>query len=546
MPSKVTVSALARWPNGWLVLASAVAALVMVPVAVGLLAFAQVDVGILQHLGEFVLPDLLRNTVWLLLGVSLGVTVLGVSLAALVALCEFPGRRWLEWALLLPLAVPAYVSAFVMIDLLDYSGPLQTWLRTSWGLLQLPDIRSGGGVVLVLSLSLYPYVYLIAKNAFASQGTVALEAAQALGMAPWQGFFKVALPMARPWIAAGLLLALMETLADFGTMAVFNYDTFTTAIYKAWYGLFSLTAAAQLSCILLLFVLVLVVIEQRSRQGMRFAAVGRSSSTRRRRLSPVHGALALAYATLVLALAFGVPVTQLVRWSVASVALDLDARYWTFLWHSVLLATLGATLVVAVALLLAYAGRQRPGSGMTWLQRLATLGYAFPGAVLAVGLFIPVAAVDAGMSRIAQTVLGIETTGWLKGTLLVMLLAYLVRFLAVSFGPLNSGLQRISRNVDEAAHSLGVHGQALLLQVHWPALRLSLQTAAVLTFVDIVKEMPITLMTRPFGWDTLAVRIFEMTSEGEWQRAALPAMAIVLVAIAPIVLLASRKEEHHG
>lgn len=531
-----------RWFNPWLLLAGAVAAMVLVPVVVSALAFADVDASIMQHLRQYVLPDLLRNTLWLLLGVGVGVTLLGVSLAALVALCDFPGRRWLQWALLLPLAVPAYVSGFVMIDLLDYGGPVQTWLREGWGLSLLPDIRNGTGVVLVLTLSLYPYVYLIARNAFASQGSAALEAAQALGVPPWQGFLRVALPMAQPWIGAGLLLALMETLADFGTMAVFNFDTFTTAIYKAWYGMFSLPAAAQLSSVLLLFVLVLVVLEQRSRRGMRFAAVGRSGSTRRRRLRPWPGALAFAYALTVLTLAFGVPVTQLVRWSVASITLDLDARYFSFVWHSVLLATLGTALVVVTALLLAYAGRQRPGGPMTWLQRLATLGYAFPGAVLAVGWFIPVAGLDAWLAELAQSWLGIDTHGWLKGTLLVMLLGYLVRFLAVSFGPLNSGLQRIGRNVDEAAHSMGVHGLALLRQVHWPALRVSVQTAAVLTFVDIVKEMPITLMTRPFGWDTLAVRIFEMTSEGEWQRAALPAVAIVLVAMVPIGLLASRKE----
>ncbi|MDD5028379.1 MAG: iron ABC transporter permease [Rhodoferax sp.] len=530
---------------GWLPLASVVAALVALPIGVSLLAFADVQTDIIEHLGTYVLPDLLRNTLALLLGVGTGVTVLGVSLAALVALCEFPGRRWLEWALMLPLALPAYVSAFVAIDLLDYSGPLQSWLRASWGVVQLPDIRSTGGVILVLSLALYPYVYLVAKNAFVSQGTQALEAAQMLGLPHWRGFIQVALPMARPWIAAGLLLALMETLADFGTMAVFNFDTFTTAIYKAWYGLFSLPAAAQLSCILLLFVLVLVVVEQRSRRGMRFVAVGRSTRTRRQRLSPVQAALTLFYANLVLLLAFAVPMVQLLRWGFASATDDLDARYWGFLWHSVLLATLGAALVVGVALALAYAGRQRPGTTMTWLQRLATLGYAFPGAVLAVGLYIPVAALDGWLSAQWLHWTGWETTGWLKGTLLVMLLAYLVRFLAVAFQPIGSGLLRLGRNVDEAAHTLGVHGSSLLARVHWPVLRLSLQTAAVLTFVDIVKEMPITLMTRPFGWDTLAVRIFEMTSEGQWQRAALPALAIVLVALLPMLLLASRKENRH-
>ncbi len=259
----------------------AIATLVLVPVVVTFSSFAQVDGDILAHLTEFVLPELVGNTVWLLLGVGIGVSVLGVSLAWLMAMCDFPGRRLFDWALLLPLALPAYVTAFVAIGLLDFTGPLLTWLREGWGITGLPEIRSRGGVILVMSLALYPYVYLIAKNAFATQGRVALEAAQSLGLSRTQGFFRVALPMARPWIAAGLMLALMETLADFGTMAIFNYDTFTTAIYKAWYSLFSLSAAAQLASILILFVLVAVIFEQHSRSRMRYGAVGRSTTQRR-------------------------------------------------------------------------------------------------------------------------------------------------------------------------------------------------------------------------------------------------------------------------
>jgi iron(III) transport system permease protein len=258
--------------------ALAVAALVLVPVVVTFSSFAQVEGDILAHLIEFALPELVGNTLWLVLGVGIGVSVLGVSLAWLTAMCEFPGRRLFDWALLLPLALPAYVTAFVAIGLLDFTGPLQTWLREGWGITGLPEIRSRGGVILVMSLALYPYVYLIAKNAFATQGAIALEAAQSLGLSRTQGFFRVALPMARPWIAAGLMLALMETLADFGTMAIFNYDTFTTAIYKAWYSLFSLAAAAQLASILILFVLVVVVFEQRSRTQMRYGTVGRSAA----------------------------------------------------------------------------------------------------------------------------------------------------------------------------------------------------------------------------------------------------------------------------
>jgi iron(III) transport system permease protein len=523
-----------------------VAGLVLVPVVVTFSSFAEVEGDILAHLAEFVLPELVVNTLWLVLGVGMGVSVLGVSLAWLTAMCEFPGRRLFDWALLLPLALPAYVTAFVAIGLLDFTGPLQTWLREGWGITGLPEIRSRGGVVLVMSLALYPYVYLIARNAFATQGAIALEAAQSLGLTRTQGFFRVALPMARPWIAAGLMLALMETLADFGTMAIFNYDTFTTAIYKAWYSLFSLAAAAQLASILILFVLVAVVFEQRSRAKMRYSTVGRSAGSRRIRLSPTLAALAFAYAGTVLAVAFLIPVTQLAWWTREVIAADLDIRYWAFAWHSVLLAGTGALMVVGVALLLAYSGRQRPGTTMIWTQRLATLGYAFPGAVLAVGLFIPVAALDNWLIDSGRAWFGFGGSEILKGTLLVMLLAYLVRFLAVGFGPIDSGLHRITRNVDEAARNLGTGAAGLLTRVHLPMLRASLLSAAALTFVDIMKEMPITLMTRPFGWDTLAVRVFEMTSEGEWERAALPALAIVIAGIIPIILLTWRGAHSNG
>ncbi|MFA6903125.1 MAG: iron ABC transporter permease [Gallionellaceae bacterium] len=532
--------------------ALAVAALVLVPVAVTFSAFFSRSEGdVLAHMAEFVLPELLVNTLWLLLGVGVGVSVLGVTLAWLVAMCEFPGRRLFDWALLLPLALPAYVTAFVAIGLLDYTGPLQSWLRETWlrdSLLLggMPEIRSRGGVILVMSLALYPYVYLIAKNAFVSQGAIALEAAQSLGLSRTQGFFRVALPMARPWIAAGLMLALMETLADFGTMAIFNYDTFTTAIYKAWYSLFSLPAAAQLASILILFVLVAVVFEQRSRMQMRYGAVGRSAASRRIRLTPLQAGLATLYAASVLALAFIIPVTQLALWTRDVIATDLDSRYWGFAWHSVLLAGIGALLVTGVALLLAYAGRRRPGPAITWLQRLATIGYAFPGAVLAVGLFIPVAWLDNWLIDTGRAWFGFDGSEILKGTLLVMLLAYLVRFLAVGFGPIDSGLQRITRNVDEAARNLGTGSAGLLARVHLPMLRASLLTAAALAFVDIMKEMPITLMTRPFGWDTLAVRIFEMTSEGEWERAALPSLALVIAGIIPVILLTRRGAQYHG
>jgi iron(III) transport system permease protein len=394
-----------------------------------------------------------------------------------------------------------------------------------------------------MSLALYPYVYLIARNAFLTQGRAALEAAQSLGLNRWQGFLRVALPMARPWIAAGVMLALMETLADFGTVAIFNYDTFTTAIYKAWFSLFSLAAASQLASLLILLVLVVVLVEQRSRAHMKYAAVGRSAQHQRIALSRALGSLASLFAAGVFLVAFLIPLLQLLIWVKDAAANDLDSRYWDFVRHSLLLSGLGAAIVTLLALLLGYAGRQAPGAFMLLVQRIATIGYAFPGAVLAVGIFIPVAWLD------NLIIDWLKPHGWqgatvLKGTLLVMLLAYCVRFLAVAHGPAEAGLQRITRSIDEAARGMGSHGWSLLARVHLPMLRASLITAATLCFVDIMKEMPITLMTRPFGWDTLAVRVFEMTSEGEWERAALPSIAIVLAGLIPIMLLARHGERH--
>lgn len=522
----------------WLVVLP-IALITAIPVLVVLSALADPDQEIWNHLWQFVLPELLGNTFWLVLGVGLGVTLLGVSLAWLTAACHYPGRRFFSWALLLPMALPAYVTAFVWLGLFDFSGPLATWLRDEFGIMRPPPIRSRGGVILVMTLALYPYVYLTARAAFQGQGRRLMEAAQSLGLSRFQAFWRVALPMARPGIMAGLLLAIMETLADFGTVSVFNYNTFTTAIYKAWFSLFSLPAASQLASILIFFVFVVALLEYQLRANRSYAASTRASATPSRiRLKGWHAALATAWSSLVFGLAFALPVWQIVDWASGIWARDLDERYLEFAWHSLLLAGLGALLVGALALTLGYAQRLHPTSAMRITARLSTLGYALPGAVLAVGIFIPVAWLDNQF---------IDTFGLdgqvLGGTLAVVLLAYCARFLAVSFGPVESGLGRISRSVDEAAQSLGVVGAKRLWRIHLPMLRVSVLTAAALTFVDIMKELPITLMTRPFGWDTLAVRVFEMTSEGEWQRAALPAGAIAIVGLLPVIFLI-RNTEH--
>jgi iron(III) transport system permease protein len=522
----------------WLV-ALPIALITAIPVLVVVSSLLHPDQAIWDHLWRHVLPELLVNTAWLTLGVGLGVTLLGVSLAWLTAVCEYPGRRFFSWALLLPLALPAYVTAFVWLGLFDFTGTLPTWLRAEWGVRWLPPIRSRGGVILVMTLALYPYVYLTARAAFQGQGRRLLEAAQSLGLSRWQAFWQVALPMARPGIMAGLLLAVMETLADFGTVAVFNYNTFTTAIYKAWFSLFSLPAAAQLASILIFFVFVVALLEYQLRAQRSYAASTKSAGLMTRlSLKGGWGVLAASWSALVFGIAFLLPAAQIFAWAGQAFEQDFDARYLEFAWHSLLLSGLGAALVGALALLLGYAQRLRPTPAMGVTARLAAVGYAVPGAVLAVGIFIPVAWLD------NQLIDAFQLDGQLLGgTLLVMLLAFCARFLAVSYGPVDAGLARISRTVDEAAQSLGVVGRRRLLRVHLPMLRVSLLTAAALTFVDIMKELPITLMTRPFGWDTLAVRVFEMTSEGEWERAALPAAAIALVGLLPVLFLI-RNTEH--
>lgn len=489
-----------------------------------------------SHFAQTLLADLLLNSLKLTLGVLAGTLLLGVSLAWLVAACDFPGRRILSYALLLPMAMPAYVLAFVFLGLLDYAGPVQSAWRTILPSISFPNVQSTGGVVLVMSLVLYPYVYLLARNAFATQGVRMLEAARLMGYGPLGAFWRVVLPMARPWIVAGLMLVLMETLADFGAVSIFNYDTFTTAIYKAWFGFFSLHAAAQLASVLIVLVLGVVLVEQRMRSRMRFAT---TRIDRRHERIPLRGlprVAATLYSWGIFGIAFLLPVGQLLLWSQEVLDAELNRRYVGYLIRSLSLGGMAALLVVAVALVLAYAARRHRDSLTRTLVRFSNLGYALPGTVLAVGIVIPVAAIDRGIVSLAGFT-GFEVGQVLQGSVAIMLIAYLIRFMAAGQGTLESAMHRITPSVDEAARLMGTCGLGLLWRVHLPMLRGGLMTALTLVFVDVMKEMPITLMTRPFGWDTLAVKIFELTSEGEWERAALPALSLVVAGLLPILVM---------
>jgi iron(III) transport system permease protein len=536
---------LRRYLGGWRITAGLISLFVIIPLAVILHSFVDPAPEIWEHLVRNVLKDLLINTFWLVSGVSALTALLGISLAWLTAVCDFPGRKIFSWALLLPLAMPTYVLAFVFLGLLDYAGPVQTQLR-NWfgpGNIWFPDVRSTPGVVTVLSLGLYPYVYLIARNAFMTQGMRTLEVSQSLGLNRVDGFFRVALPMARPWIIGGLMLVLMETLADFGAVSIFNFDTFTTAIYKAWFGFFSLTAAAQLSSILVIIVFVIIIIEQRMRSRMRFYTPGRHSMQTRIRLKRGTGWAAFIYSSLVLSIAFILPLIQLLNWSFDMLGEEMNARYFGFLTHSIFLGAAASLLTCLCALLLSYARRHSPDRVTNFFVRTSTLGYALPGTILAVGIFIPIASLDNLINDISIKFFAINTGQIFQGTLFVMVAAYLVRFMAAGFHSIDSSMQRITKSIDEAANVIGLKGLGMLRRIHLPMLKSGVLTAAALVFVDVMKEMPITLMTRPFGWDTLAVKIYELTSEGEWERAALPAITIILAGLVPIILLVSHEEK---
>jgi iron(III) transport system permease protein len=518
---------------GWLWQGAAflTAAIVIFPILIILVQWGTVGTGeqeIWEHLLATKLDRLALNTLMLVLGVGIGVVLLGVSMAWLTTLCEFPGRRFFEWALMLPLAIPGYVMAFVFIGILNFAGPVQTFLRARFGNnIWFPDVQGAIGVITILSLVLYPYVYMLARSAFLNQGRKLMDAGQLLGLNRRQAFFRVAIPVARPAIVAGLSLALMETLADFGAVSVFNYDTFTTAIYGAWYQLFNLTVAAQLASLLLLFVGVILVLEKQSRDKARYTQEGGAQSRSAYTLRGVQAVTATAACTLVLFTAFLVPLGQLVLWMFNAGFGELDARYLSFLGHTLSLGSMAGLLAVAIALLLAFVKRLQ-GSSLSkgWADlfiRLATLGYALPGSVLAVGIML-------GFNILGLGIL-------ISSSIIALITAYCCRFLAVAFAPVDAGVDQIKPSIIDAARSLGAGPGCLLRQIYLPLIRPGLVTAFTIVLVDVMKEMPATLIMRPFGWDTLAVRIYSMTAEGQWERAALPAVTLILVGLVPVYLL---------
>ena len=542
-PSAPALSApAARRLSPLAIAAIAVAAVVAAPV---LIVFANVFLpsqGAWVHLASTTLPDQVANTLLLMLGVGIGCVVGGVASAWLVTMCRFPGSRILEWALLLPMAMPAYIMAYAYTDLLQFAGPVQTTLRelTGWrrGEYWFPDIYSLGGAIVILTLALYPYVYLLSRAAFLEQSICAIEVARTLGHGPWATFFRVALPLARPAIVAGTALALMETAADFGTVQYFAVDTFTTGIYRTWFGLGNKVAAAQLAAVLMGFVLLVLLLERLSRGKARY----HHTSRRWQRIVPAplaggRAALAVVVCGLPLVLGFVVPMLALIQLSIEGGDPFFGRRFLIYATNSFILAGLAAALTVAVALILAYALRLHATAAIRGAVRVASLGYAIPGSVIAVGMLIPLATFDNMVDSWMRASFGISTGLLLSGTIIAILFAYMVRFLALGLNTVESGLTRITPSMDEAARTLGAGPAGTLARVHAPILKGSVLTSAILVFVDVLKELPATLIIRPFNFDTLAIRVYHLASDERLAQASTGALTIVAVGLVPVIVL---------
>lgn len=521
--------------------ALAIALMVVMPMAVVVLNLLLPRIETWVHLAGTVLPGYLWNTLLLALGVGIGVTVIGVSCAWLTSMCRFPGRRFFEWALILPIATPAYVMAYVYTDFLQFAGPLQSALRaaTGWqaGDYFLPDIRSLGGAVFVLSAVLYPYVYLLARTAFLEQSASSYETARVLGHGPWQTFFRVALPLARPAIASGVALAMMETLADYGTVAYFGVDTFSTGVFRAWFSLGDPVAAAQLGALLLIGVGAVLALE-RSLRGRSAFHVGPRRAPVPVVLRGGRAVVAFIVCGASLAGGFFLPAALLLRLALQDAEPGFGARFAELATNSITLAVLAAVAAVSGALVIAYAARLRPGRLSRAAGRVAGLGYAIPGVVVAVGVLLPLTRFDQWLSAWVALQFGGAPRLWLSGTIFALVYAYVVRFMSIALQTVESGLSRIRRSMDEAARSLGMSPAQVLARVHAPLLARSLLTAALLVFVDVMKELPATLAMRPFNFDTLAVQTYNLAKDERLAEASIAALAIVAVGLIPVLLLA--------
>ena len=485
------------------------------------------------------LPGYALNSLILLLAVGALTLLVGTPTAWLVVVYRFPGRSFFAWALVLPLALPSYITAYTYAGIFGYGGPVRQGLAAIGYPALDPhlDIANIYGVIGVMGFALYPYVYLTARASFAQQSNAVIETAQSLGQTRLQAFWKLALPLGRPALVAGASLVGMETLNEFGAVKYFGVDTFTTGIFSAWFSLGDSDAAIRLAACALVFVFVLLWFEQAHRGGRRFSDARQRHPLRPRHLTGSKGIAALAACAVPFALGFALPTLQLVAWALRTAHEVIDLRFFDLMWNSFKLAALAAVVVVAVALLLAYTSRLFHSPAICLLGRISTLGYSVPGAVIAVGVMLPLASLDRWLNQAALTWLGYSTGLLLSASLVALTFAYLVRYLAVGNQAVQSGFSGLGAHVEEAARSLGAGPWRTLMRVDLPLIRVSLAAAATLVFVDVLKELPLTLILRPFNFDTLATRAFELASDEEVAASANAALVIAAISSVSVLIL---------
>lgn len=531
----------------------AIALLISIPILTVIFSVFTPAGEVWSHLAETVLDDYVLNSLMLISGVSLGVILFGVSSAWLITMTDFPGRKIFEWASILPFAIPAYLMAYIYTDFLDIAGPFQTMIRNLFGLslgdYWFPNIRSIEGAVLIMSLAFYPYVYMLARSSFLEQSTSLLEASRIMGYSSWQSFFKVAIPVARPGIAAGLALALMETLNDFGTVEYFGVQTFTTGIYRTWFGLGERPAAAQLAAFLLSFIVVLLILERWSRNKISNEKANSSRFKRLNRfqLKGMRSVAAFTVCFVPVMAGFILPVLLLLEMFFSNLS-HLNFKFIELSFNSFTVSAITGFLAVVMALIMAYSARLNPTRSVKFFNRVSSLGYAIPGSVIAVGVLIPFGFFDNSIDSFFREYFGFSSGLLLSGTIFAMVFAYLVRFLSVSFGGVEASMEKITPNMDEAARGMGYRFSKVLRSIHIPMMSGGLLTAGLLVFVDVMKELPATLIVRPFNFDTLAVQVYRYASDERLAESAGAALMIVLVGIIPVIIISrtiarSRKSE---
>ena len=495
-----------------------------------------------EHIKESVLPEYIINSLMLAFGVSLGSLLLGVPTAWLTAVCSFPFKKTIVVMLILPMAMPAYIIAYTYTGILDFAGPVQSSLRNfmgwSYGDYYFPEIRSIEGAIVMLSLVLYPYVYLLARTTFLNQSSNVSEVSRLLNSGPWESFIKVALPLARPAIIVGISLVIMETLADYGTVSYFGVSVFTTGIFRTWFGLGDYPTASKMAVLLLIFILLLILAERYSRQRNKYyTLIGTQKRIPEYKLKGFAVFIVFLVCFFPIIFGFIIPTIQLSIWAHMAWKDSIISNFSELIYNSISLSAIASIVSLTVAFLITYCQRTIPTQSIQLIVRLSSIGYALPGTIIAVGVIIPLAYIDHKVDSLFSIYLDISTGLILSGSLVALQFAYLVRFLSISISTVESGLEKISPNMDKTSLVLGISSEETFFRVHLPILKIAILTSLLLVFVDVIKELPATLILRPFDFNTLAVKAYELASDERLTDASIPALAIVLAGLLPLILI---------